>query len=179
VRCHSGVKLAASKPGAHKAMEKGCITCHTPHAADERGLIKAAGERERCLGCHQEMRKLFAASFSRHPVKADGGRCTACHAPHESDKKPLLKAERADLCKTCHQNHSQFAHPYGPNVLDPRTGQSMTCLSCHNPHATSYPSMLVANPSRALCVQCHNDTPEMEKHRRKTGVASATGAGAH
>jgi predicted CXXCH cytochrome family protein len=141
-------------------------------------LIKASGERELCLSCHQEMKKLFASAYSKHPLKADGGRCTACHAPHESDKKPLLKAARADLCKGCHQTHSQFAHPYGPNVLDPRTGQAMTCLSCHNPHASSFAAILVANPSRALCVQCHSDAPEMEKRRRKTGVADTAAAGA-
>jgi predicted CXXCH cytochrome family protein len=123
------------------------------------------------------MKKLFASAYSKHPATADGGRCTACHAPHESDQRPLLKAARADLCKECHKSHSQFAHPYGPNVLDPRTGQPMTCLSCHNPHATQYVSLTVASPSRALCVQCHNDTPELEKQRRKTGLEAGAGGG--
>ena len=62
--------------------------------------------------------------------------------------------------------------------MDPRNGQPMTCLSCHNPHGTQYVAMLVASPSRALCVQCHSDSPEMDQRRRKTGAADATaGAG--
>ena len=39
----------------------------------------------------------------------------------------------------------------------------MTCLSCHNPHGTQFVSILIDSPSRALCIQCHSDTPEEEK----------------
>src|SRR5205085_2160684 len=143
VRCHGAVKTEAQKPGAHKALDKGCVTCHTPHAADERGLIKA-DERTICLSCHEDVKKSLAAAFSIHPLKADGGRCSACHAPHRSDVKPLLKAQRENLCQTCHKDHSQFSHPFGPGVTDPRTGGTMTCLSCHTPHASQQPYLLPA-----------------------------------
>jgi predicted CXXCH cytochrome family protein len=177
VRCHGAVKVAAARPDAHKALQQGCIKCHTPHAANEKGLVRGRDERALCLSCHKDISKLLAGAVSIHPLKAAGGRCTACHAPHASDQKPLLKAARADVCKDCHKSHSQFAHPYGPGVNDPRTGQTMTCLSCHNPHASQYSSLAVAAPSRALCVQCHKDTPEEEKERRKKTAASANAPG--
>ena len=44
---------------------------------------------------------------------------------------------------------------FGPNVIDPRTKEAMTCLSCHAPHGTPHVSLLTENPQRALCVQCH------------------------
>jgi predicted CXXCH cytochrome family protein len=163
VRCHSAVKIASQKPDAHKALQKGCITCHTPHASDLPGLVKGRDQRAICLDCHKDIQKLMAASFSTHPLKAGG--CPICHAPHQSDTKPLLKAAKADLCKDCHKSHSQFGHPFGPGVIDPRTGQTMTCLACHNPHGTQFVSILIDSPSRALCVQCHKDTPEEEKKR--------------
>jgi predicted CXXCH cytochrome family protein len=44
----------------------------------------------------------------------------------------------------------------GPNVPDPRRpGQSLTCMSCHSPHASDQKAMLLAAPDRDLCVQCH------------------------
>jgi predicted CXXCH cytochrome family protein len=90
------------------------------------------------------------------------GFCSACHAGHASDQKPLLKAARADLCLTCHKQHSEFSHPFGPNVIDPRTKEAMTCLSCHAPHGTPHVSLLTENPQRALCVQCHaSDGPTL------------------
>jgi predicted CXXCH cytochrome family protein len=172
VRCHSAVKLAAARPDAHKAMQQGCITCHTPHAADDKGLVRGRNERALCLSCHKDIAKQLASAVSVHPLKAGGGRCTACHAPHASDQKPLLKAARSEVCKDCHKSHSQFAHPYGPGVNDPRTGQTMTCLSCHNPHASPYTSLAAAAPSRALCVQCHKDQPEEEKERRQKAAGT-------
>src|SRR5581483_6604704 len=78
-RCHSPIRAAAQKPGAHKALEAGCTTCHTPHTADEKGLIKGNDERAICLGCHKAIKAQMDRSVSIHPLKANGGRCTSCH----------------------------------------------------------------------------------------------------
>jgi predicted CXXCH cytochrome family protein len=153
-RCHGAVKVAAQKPGAHKALQGPCVACHTPHAADDKGLVKG-NERALCLSCHADVKKLLDTSFTIHPLKAEGGRCTICHAPHQSDQKRLLKSSGAELCVTCHPQHGQFSHPFGPGVVDPRNGQTMTCLSCHGPHGTQFASILLADARRDLCVLCH------------------------
>jgi predicted CXXCH cytochrome family protein len=153
-RCHGSVRVAAQKPGAHKALQQGCVACHTPHAADARGLPKGS-ERENCLSCHSQKKQQAARSRSVHPLKVENGRCSICHAGHVSEFGALLKAAPENLCKDCHKSHSDFAHPFGPGVVDPRTGRTLTCLSCHDPHGTAYPAILVDNPQRALCVQCH------------------------
>ena len=166
VRCHGAVKVAAQKPGAHKALEQGCITCHTPHAADVKGLPKG-NERETCFSCHAQKRQQAATARSVHPLSVENGRCSICHTGHLSEFGSLLKVAAADLCKDCHKNHSDFAHPFGPGVIDPRTGKTLTCLSCHDPHGTAHQSTLTDNPQRALCVQCH----------KSDGPSLGTGAG--
>ena len=69
-------------------------------------------------------------------------------SPESSQSEPLRHR---------HKDHSVFSHPTGPSVNDPRTGQPLTCLSCHAPHGSAFPAMLIANPQRELCLQCHTD----------------------
>ena len=154
-RCHSPIKAAAQKPGAHKALEQGCVTCHNPHTADEPGLIKDNDERAVCLGCHKNIKETMDHSISIHPVKANGGRCTSCHEPHQSGKAHLLRGDINAVCSKCHGGHAQFGHPVGSNVIDPRTKQGMTCLSCHSPHGSQNRMLLRADPQRTLCIECH------------------------
>ena len=86
----------------------------------------------------------------------DDGRCTACHQPHEAQGSPLLARAEGTLCESCHVDHSRFAHPMGSNVPDPsRPGHSVTCVSCHDPHASEQDHLLLADPGRDLCVRCH------------------------
>ena len=168
-RCHSAVKVASQKPGAHKALQSGCVSCHSPHAADTPGLVKGDG-RQICFSCHAGIKKMIAASFSIHVSTGEAGRCTACHAPHQSDNGRLLRAPKVSLCVTCHKDHSSFSHPTGPTVNDPRSGQPLTCLSCHAPHGSAFPSMLIANPQRELCLQCHTEEgPSLNPGHSKTG----------
>jgi predicted CXXCH cytochrome family protein len=152
-RCHSAVKVASQKHGAHKALAtSNCVTCHNPHTADEKGLIKGNNERRLCLSCHKETQAHLAASASIHPVRANGGRCTTCHASHQSEFPGLTKRAGDKLCNDCHAGHAQFGHPMG---VDPRTNKTMTCMSCHVAHGSQFASILTANPKRELCVQCH------------------------
>jgi predicted CXXCH cytochrome family protein len=164
-KCHSKKKDDLKRKVVHKATEEGCTACHTPHASDDRGLLKGA-ERPLCFGCHGDVRDHMTGSVSIHPVKAEGGRCTICHEPHASDRPRLFPADTIDMCKKCHTKHAQFGHPYGPGVIDPRTNQIVTCLSCHGPHGTQEPFTLLKSARRALCIQCHRtDEPAPKKTR--------------
>ena len=164
------MKTAAQKPGAHKALEQGCTTCHNPHTADDRGLIKGNSERAICLSCHSAIKNQMAKAVSIHPVKANGGRCTSCHEPHQSGKAHLLKGDITAVCSGCHKGHAQFGHPIGSNIIDPRTSEPITCLSCHSPHASQNRMILRADPQRALCVECHASGDSMEAIKKSGGV---------
>jgi len=159
-RCHSEKRVALGKPGAHEGAKGDCLVCHAAHAASQKGL-PGGDERATCLGCHDEVQRTLGAARSIHPLKAERGRCSACHEPHQTANRKLLRRPEQDLCRTCHTGHAQFGHPIGSNVLDPRTGQPLSCLSCHGPHGTQWGSILLDNPSQALCVRCHDPSGAM------------------
>jgi predicted CXXCH cytochrome family protein len=72
-----------------------------------------------------------------------------------------------EVCTKCHAGHQQFGHPIGAGVIDPRNGKPMTCLSCHNAHVSTQKMLLIDNPQRALCVQCHSsDGPSLKPHQK-------------
>jgi predicted CXXCH cytochrome family protein len=50
-------------------------------------------------------------------------------------------------------------------VKDPRTGQALTCTGRHLPHSSDQPALLTHEPTRELCIQCHD--PSMGPLRRK------------
>jgi len=160
-RCHAPIRALAQKPGAHKALESGCVTCHSPHTADEPGLIKGNNERDVCLSCHKAIGEQMRKSVSIHPMKAGGGRCTICHEPHQSNQQSLLKGNIEAVCSKCHKGHAQFGHAVGSSVVDPRNGNPMTCLSCHSPHGSQHRMILRKDPQRALCVDCHASSEAM------------------
>ena len=132
-----------------------CRACHVPHAGDEPKLL-AANTRQVCLQCHADLEERGRNSRSVHPVKVEKGSCTACHQPHFSDSKSLLFAGPIRTCLSCHETQ-QHGHPLGSDRLDPRTGEEITCVTCHDPHGTAYPYTLRGDQSRGLCVECHND----------------------
>jgi predicted CXXCH cytochrome family protein len=152
--------VALEKPGAHQGAKGDCLVCHTPHASNERGLSRG-DERAICLGCHATIQRTVASSRTIHPLKAEKGKCSVCHEPHQTSNRRLLARSDQDLCRKCHTSHAQFGHPIGSNVLDPRTGQPLSCLSCHGPHGTGWTSILLDNPSQALCVRCHDPSGAM------------------
>ena len=176
-RCHSKKKEDLKKKVVHKAIEDGCITCHTPHASDGKGLLKGA-ERPLCFGCHGDVRDFMAGSVTIHPVRAEEGRCTICHDPHASDRANLFPAEPIEVCKKCHSKHAQFGHPYGPGVIDPRNNQIVTCLSCHGPHGTQESFILLKSARRALCIQCHR-TDEPAPKKTREAIPDALKPGPH
>ncbi|HXH40469.1 MAG TPA: cytochrome c3 family protein, partial [Thermoanaerobaculia bacterium] len=111
----------------------------------------------------------MAKAVSIHPLKANGGRCTSCHAPHESGRPHLLKGDITAVCSTCHKGHAQFGHPIGSNVIDPRNGEPLNCLSCHSPHASAQRMILRAEPQRALCLECHESGDAMQAAKKAGG----------
>ena len=166
-KCHARKREELKKKVVHQAIEDGCTVCHTPHAADEKRLVRGK-ERTICLSCHDEVKNRISASVSTHPVKVEGGRCSICHDPHASPQPHLLPADSIEVCKKCHGKHGMFTHPIGAGVIDPRNQQVLTCLSCHGVHGTQYRFTLLENPQRALCIQCHrSDEPEKGPHKAR------------
>ena len=108
--------------------ELSCLNCHNPHAANGDALL-AAKQVDLCMSCHFQKPEFDKPKdqYITHEAQA----CSACHQPHGSENSLLLKSLDVDLCKSCHSGAHQSAHPIGAEAIDRRTGQAMTCLSCH------------------------------------------------
>jgi predicted CXXCH cytochrome family protein len=151
VTCHGGHAKDAEKPVVHAAITtgRGCINCHSPHSGRTKELLVRDDVTKTCQTCHD--RKLFTAKY-QHP---DIGGCATCHDPHGSGNPGILVEPQQTLCNQCHDASESHYHPYSGPQKDPRTGQDLTCTSCHNPHGTDHEQLLTHDKTRLLCVQCH------------------------
>lgn len=98
-----------------------------------------------------------AAAAVRNPHDAGGASlCQACHV--RGEPAPALRAEPVPLCKGCHElPHGN--HPVGVVQSRPSGGLplwkgTVTCLSCHDPHAIRV-NQGVRVQGTGLCTACH------------------------
>ena len=151
--CHEDTYKEMHATHSHLTRTRGnsCLYCHSPHAGDNSSLLKSK-EKQVCLSCHLET--LF--KFKKRKHKHSGlNECSACHEPHGISSLAMLKGTGTEVCSGCHKSQGAFSHPIGPEVLDIRTGQVMTCVTCHNPMGTDYKYHLVKDGKEDLCVLCH------------------------
>ncbi len=155
--CHEQVRRQLFSSHNHLGISPGnsCTACHSPHAGDSQKLLKGS-RMQICRNCHEDTFQRYADLLYRHP-KVATGECAQCHFVHGSDRIAMTREDGNKVCSTCHETQGQFSHPVGVGINDPRTGQEMTCNSCHNPMGTDFKGNLVLSGSKDLCVQCHQD----------------------
>jgi len=160
LRCHEPKRAWLSAAVVHAPLQsrQSCLACHRPHTAGSASLLDRPDE-SLCFGCHD--RKPFQRK-TVHAALEQG--CQTCHTPHAGEKKKLLLDDVNAVCGQCHSDMSKHFHKV-QGVTDPRTNEPLTCLGCHNPHSSDLPSLLVYEPTRELCIQCHD--PSMGPLRRK------------
>ena len=156
--CHSSmINDALAKNRVHWPLmsKTGCLSCHTPHASDGKGLLKGA-QRAVCGQCHADSVARQDRSATKHPPVNDG-ECATCHAPHSSDQVFLFRQTSiVDLCGTCHDWQKHSSHPIGAKIVDPRNKNlTLDCLSCHRSHGTEYKHFLYSGSVSEMCTQCH------------------------
>lgn len=146
----------------------GCEVCHGPtkehveSGADDRGGMitfngkhpsPVAVQNAQCLQCHEKTARMLwqGSAHESHDVA-----CTDCHTVMhaESERANLRKPTVLETCGRCHPQQKakqlQFAHmPVGQSKME--------CTSCHNPHGTAGPKLLVANSVNETCFTCHAD----------------------
>ena len=117
-----------------------------------------------CLTCHKKTKKKWAKErFKHEPV--DSGRCNKCHNPHGSDEINYLRRPEFDLCTSCHKDkingshiirtYSKKIHPVRGKKDPTRKDRELSCVSCHEPHASNSPSFIRAKTVMGLCSKCH------------------------
>lgn len=135
--------------------KRACLSCHNPHAADDKGLLREP-MAQLCYKCHTDTMRRQQKNASKHEPVAEG-RCGECHDPHGSNYLFLTKKDnKFDLCTDCHDWGRHSAHPIGEKSVDPRNKNlSIGCVSCHRSHGTEYKKMFYYPTTTEVCIQCH------------------------
>jgi predicted CXXCH cytochrome family protein len=107
--------------------------------------LSPAASEPLCLDCHPDKREGKVV----HPAIDMG--CSSCHVGNHQGEKPAPKLTTTvpDLCFTCHDKTA-----FDKKVLHAPVAGGM-CGSCHNPHASDNPRMLIAAVPD-LCFSCHD-----------------------
>jgi len=166
--CHTGKKVWLSRQFIHGPITiGGCTLCHNPHGENNRYQLFEEGALALCLACHSDKEGLVAEKAEdRMPYVhgiVSGGGCVICHDPHATDQQFMLKKPVNELCSGCHPGvvsktvgHPLPNHPVAAPRELMRPGRKLTCASCHDPHGSTNPLMLVQSPlGGRLCRECH------------------------
>ena len=153
LRCHEEIREEVLALHSHLLDQEGCscTACHSPHAGDTASLLKGS-QKQICRSCHKDTFNNYQDKLYIHTEPFD---CKECHAVHGSSHLAMLKDGGNKTCSRCHETQGKFTHPIGEKVLDPRSGQIVTCVSCHNPMGTDFRYNLKLSGTKDLCIQCH------------------------
>jgi predicted CXXCH cytochrome family protein len=151
--CHSDQAEQMKKQNQHQpAFGQGCGTCHDAHGGDNEHLLRASSPNKLCLECHGpdiNPKKLEA----EHLVAIFDGKVKL---PGDYFRKvPILPIKYG-------RDHPVERHPVS-DVMDPsnvnKVLKPINCLTCHQPHSSAKPGLLVKDQANnlAFCMSCHTN----------------------
>lgn len=145
--CHPAQATAGDT--VHQPVREGkCTTCHDPHISTAPKLIDPG---KKCRTCHAQLTAQQTLA-SVHPGVADD-KCQMCHQPHGDQTNHLLPMASPAFCLKCHTFTAEQRARHGGELA----GQG-DCLTCHLPHASRNPKLLVnlhRPVTEAGCDACH------------------------
>ncbi|MGC8898840.1 MAG: cytochrome c3 family protein, partial [Bacteroidota bacterium] len=162
LKCESCHGIMASQKAVHALVATNdCSTCHNSEpGSGYAATYSVDNETETCFTCHDDIGNNIKSKAVVH-VPAAGGQCSLCHSPHASANPFLLRKQVNTLCITCHdekkeENHPVVFHPVGDRPDPRQPGKPLSCVSCHDPHASDNNSLLLARGGYfGLCQSCH------------------------
>jgi len=171
--CHnSEVQSLESKVYSHREVKGGCVGCHSPHAADVKGLLSAP-VKDSCMACHADIREMVVDETFSHESVLHVESCTRCHDAHASDDAGMLREPETSLCLSCHSHEIIATHGRKIEAKPNLAGMSENvrghreCASCHSVHGGTHmqltPELIAKVPlhredqrNYALCFTCHD-----------------------
>jgi predicted CXXCH cytochrome family protein len=158
--CHSDIDELRKKAVHHQpAFAQGCSTCHTPHGGDNDHLLRAKGNAL-CLECHGPD-SVPQKNEAEHLLTIFNGTVKLPDDYYQKNKVAILPL-RFGL------GHPVEYHPVS-DVMDPanqgKVQTPLSCLSCHQAHASAQPDLLVKDQSNNMqfCDNCHKNRLNMKE----------------
>jgi DmsE family decaheme c-type cytochrome len=145
--CHEKSMSANWHAGAHDANNVSCASCHDSHVARD-PVLATRTQADVCYTCHVAQRGQFLKPYA-HPSRQGKIACSDCHDSHGSTAEAQLV--KATVNQTCYQCHAEKRGPF----LWEHAPVPEDCSSCHAPHGSSNPGMLIAR-GPLLCQSCHS-----------------------
>jgi len=151
--CHTDLEeqFRTKKVHHQPAFETGCATCHTPHGGENEHLLRAKAVNTLCLECHGPDRPQPTKLEDQHRIAIFEGKV---RLPENYFKKvPVLPLRYGT-------GHPTQGHPVS-DTINTKTQKpvAMNCLSCHQPHTSAKPGLLVKDQeaNMAFCKTCHTE----------------------
>lgn len=151
--CHARVQKEGGRTvDQHSRNAMSCVDCHVIHAPKATPLL-AVKSGELCTSCHTSVKAEFARPY-RHKVVEGVVACVDCHSPHGASRKATTSSHAGNdtACFKCHgDKRGPFTFEHAPVKLD-------GCASCHEPHGSVNPRMLIRADVKSLCLECHTQS---------------------
>ena len=141
--CHGASDTHANHKGGNRPLPD--------RTFDKKSATPTKSRNEACLSCHKGSARMQWAG-SRH--EGQGLACTTCHTVHNQHDKVREKATQTETCFSCHkeqraQSNRSSHHPIPEGKI--------VCSSCHNPHGSSGPKLLLEDTVNETCFTCHTE----------------------
>lgn len=123
----------------------GCTVCHDPHGGDNVHRLRAS-INELCLECHQGPN-----------APADENGMVTLFGNVKVPASSLEGIRKISISEETMQGHPLAGHPIsGPNPLKPDE-PAITCVTCHNPHASDFTRrrFQLKEGVKSVCLNCH------------------------
>ncbi len=151
LRCHKDQAKQYNKKYLHQpAYGQGCSTCHEPHGSENNHLLRTKTINSLCLECHAPDSKPEPAKDA-HTIAIFNGRVKLPEGYMNSVPTVAIKYGLG---------HPIERHPV-VDQMDPgdptKVRAAINCISCHQPHASAEPNLLVKDQANNLkfCAGCH------------------------
>jgi predicted CXXCH cytochrome family protein len=153
--CHSDQANQIKKAHPHQpAAKQGCAICHEPHGGDNEHLLRTKTADSLCLECHGP---------DSVPKKVEEEHVyTIFDGKVKLPDDYFVKNRVVEIPVKSGIGHPIQGHPV-KDVMDPtdvsKVYQKINCLTCHQPHASAQPGLLVNDQSNntAFCATCHKN----------------------
>jgi predicted CXXCH cytochrome family protein len=153
--CHSEQAEQMKKAHLHQPVfDQSCAICHEPHGGDNAHLLRTNTVDALCLECHGPD-SVPKELESEHVYTIFDGQVKLPEDYFSKNKVVVLPVKFG-------HGHPVSGHPVS-DVTDPsdvaKTIQKINCMTCHQPHSSAQPGLLVNDQANnlAFCASCHQN----------------------